>query len=324
MNILLSGCAGFIGFHVSNLIIKKYNNFKLIGIDNLINYYSVSLKKKRLKILKKSKKFKFFKIDLRDKNKLNRLFKQNKIDIVIHLAAQAGVRHSINNPKSYYESNIVGFLNIIELSNKHKVNKFIYASSSSVYGDNNIYPLKENFKIFPKNIYSASKNLNEIIANDLSKISKMKFIGLRFFTIYGIWGRPDMLIFKYLKKSFNKKTFYLNNFGNHSRDFTHVDDAVNIIDKLIKKKIKNNYMIFNICSNNPINIKQLINKINMKIKIKTKIKKIQKNNIEVLNTHGDNQKIKKYLNIKKFKNIFKEIPKIIDWYDKEKIWKLRD
>ncbi len=324
MNILLSGCAGFIGFHVSNLIIKKYNNFKLIGIDNLINYYSVSLKKKRLKILKKSKKFKFFKLDLRDKNKLNRLFKQNKIDIVIHLAAQAGVRHSINNPKSYYESNIVGFLNIIELSNKHKVNKFIYASSSSVYGDNNIYPLKENFKIFPKNIYSASKNLNEIIANDLSKISKMKFIGLRFFTIYGIWGRPDMLIFKYLKKSFNKKTFYLNNFGNHSRDFTHVDDAVNIIDKLIKKKIKNNYMIFNICSNNPINIKQLINKINMKIKIKTKIKKIQKNNIEVLNTHGDNQKIKKYLNIKKFKNIFKEIPKIIDWYDKEKIWKLRD
>ena len=322
MNILLSGCAGFIGFHVSNLIIKKYNNFKLIGIDNLNNYYSVPLKKKRLKILKESKKFKFLKLDLRDKSKLNRLFKQNKIDIVIHLAAQAGVRHSINNPKSYYESNIVGFLNIIELSNKYKVNKFIYASSSSVYGDSDIYPLKENFKIFPKNIYSASKNLNEIIANDLSKISKMKFIGLRFFTIYGIWGRPDMLIFKYLKKSFNKKTFYLNNFGNHWRDFTHIDDAINIIDKLIKKKIKNNYMIFNICSNNPINIKQLINKINMKIKIKTKIKKIQKNNIEVLDTNGDNRKIKKYLNIKKFKNIFEEIPKIIDWYDKEKIWKL--
>ena len=322
MNILLSGCAGFIGFHVSNLIIKKYNNFKLIGIDNLNNYYSVPLKKKRLKILKESKKFKFLKLDLRDKSKLNRLFKQNKIDIVIHLAAQAGVRHSINNPKSYYESNIVGFLNIIELSNKYKVNKFIYASSSSVYGDSDIYPLKENFKIFPKNIYSASKNLNEVIANDLSKISKMKFIGLRFFTIYGIWGRPDMLIFKYLKKSFNKKTFYLNNFGNHWRDFTHIDDAINIIDKLIKKKIKNNYMIFNICSNNPINIKQLINKINMKIKIKTKIKKIQKNNIEVLDTNGDNRKIKKYLNIKKFKNIFEEIPKIIDWYDKEKIWKL--
>ena len=111
MNILLSGCAGFIGFHVSNLIIKKYNNFKLIGIDNLNNYYSVPLKKKRLKILKESKKFKFLKLDLRDKSKLNRLFKQNKIDIVIHLAAQAGVRHSINNPKSYYESNIVGFLN---------------------------------------------------------------------------------------------------------------------------------------------------------------------------------------------------------------------
>jgi len=324
MNILLSGCAGFIGFHVSNLIIKKYNNFKLIGIDNLNNYYSVPLKKKRLKILKESKKFKFLKLDLRDKSKLNRLFKQNKIDIVIHLAAQAGVRHSINNPKSYYESNIVGFLNIIELSNKYKVNKFIYASSSSVYGDSDIYPLKENFRIFPKNIYSASKNLNEVIANDLSKISKMKFIGLRFFTIYGIWGRPDMLIFKYLKKSFNKKTFYLNNFGNHSRDFTHIDDAINIIDKLIKKKIKNNHMIFNICSNNPINIKQLINKINMKIKIKTKIKKIQKNNIEVLDTNGDNRKIKKYLNIKKFKNIFKEIPKIIDWYDKEKIWKLGD
>jgi len=151
----------------------------------------------------------------------------------------------------------------------------------------------------------------------------MKFIGLRFFTIYGTWGRPDMLIFKYLNKSFNNKTFYLNNFGNHLRDFTHIDDASNIIDKLIKKKIKKNYNIFNICSNNPININQLINKIDNTIKIKTKIKKIAKNNIEVLNTNGDNRKIKKYLNIKKFKNIFNEIEKIIKWYKVEKIWKLK-
>ena len=323
MNFLITGSAGFIGFHITNNILKKYKKSKIIGLDNLNNYYSVSLKKKRLKVLQKYKNFKFFKTDLTEKKKIIKLIRKNNINVVIHMAAQAGVRDSLKIPFSYFQSNFVGFLSVLEASHICKVKKFIFASSSSVYGDKNKYPIKEIENISPKNIYSASKKINEDVAKDFSRISNMKIIALRFFTIYGEYGRPDMLIFKFLKASFLNKKFLLFNYGKHERDYTHIEDAVLMINKLIKKKVNDKFQIFNVCSNNPVDISKLLNVITKYTKIKTKIQKVGKNEIEVFKTHGDNLKIKKYLKLNKFKNIFYEIEKIVNWYKKEKIWKLK-
>ncbi len=324
MNILITGCAGFIGFHLSDFLSKKYRNSKIIGFDNINNFYSPFLKKMRIKELKKNKNFFFKKIDLENKKKIENVFKKNKIKIVVHLAAQAGVRDSLKMPNSYYKSNFIGFVNIINISEANKVKKFIYASSSSVYGDKKKFPLKENIDISPKNIYSATKKINEDIANDMSKISNMKMIGLRFFTVYGIFGRPDMFIFKFLNSIFNNKKFYLYNRGNHLRDYTHIDDVVNIIVNLIKKRIAKKFQIFNICSNNPIELNKLVKFISNFVNIKPKLIKKKRNNIEVLKTHGDNKKILSFLKIKLKKNIFFELPKIITWYKKNQIWKLKN
>jgi len=324
MNILITGCAGFIGFHLTEFLSKKYKKSKIIGFDNINNFYSPILKKMRIKELKKNKNFYFKKIDLENKKKIENIFKRNKIKTVIHLAAQAGVRDSLKMPNSYFKSNFIGFMNIVNVSNNNKVKKFIFASSSSVYGDKKKFPLKENMNISPKNIYSATKKINEDIANDLSKISNMKMIGLRFFTVYGKFGRPDMFIFKFLNSLLNNKKFYLYNKGNHYRDYTHIDDVVNIIFSLIKKKITKKFQIFNICSNNPIDLNKLVKFISNFANIKPKIIKKKRNSIEVLKTHGDNKKILGFLKIKLTKNIFFELPTIIQWYKKKQIWKLKN
>ena len=324
MNILITGCAGFVGFHLSEFLSKKYKKSKIIGFDNINNFYSPILKKMRIKELKKNKNFYFKKIDLENKKKIENIFKRNKIKIVIHLAAQAGVRDSLKIPNSYFKSNFIGFMNIINISNKNKVKKFIFASSSSVYGDKKKFPLKENMDISPKNIYSATKKINEDIANDLSKISNMKMIGLRFFTIYGKFGRPDMFVFKFLNSLLNNKKFYLYNKGNHYRDYTHIDDVVNIIISLIKKKITKKFQIFNICSADPIDLNKLVKFISNFVNIKPKIIKKKRNSIEVLKTHGDNKKILGFLKIKLARNIFFELPTIIEWYKKKQIWKLKN
>jgi len=324
MNILITGCAGFVGFHLSEFLSKKYKKSKIIGFDNINNFYSPILKKMRIKELKKNKNFYFKKIDLENKKKIENIFKRNKIKIVIHLAAQAGVRDSLKIPNSYFKSNFIGFMNIINISNKNKVKKFIFASSSSVYGDKKKFPLKENMDISPKNIYSATKKINEDIANDLSKISNMKMIGLRFFTIYGKFGRPDMFVFKFLNSLLNNKKFYLYNKGNHYRDYTHIDDVVNIIISLIKKKITKKFQIFNICSDDPIDLNKLVKFISNFVNIKPKIIKKKRNSIEVLKTHGDNKKILGFLKIKLARNIFFELPAIIEWYKKKQIWKLKN
>ncbi len=324
MNFLITGSAGFIGFHLSKFLCKKFTKSKIIGFDNLNNFYSQNFKKKRVKELKKFNNFIFKKIDLSDEKKVENIFKKNKIKIVIHLAAQAGVRDSLKMPGEYIKSNFIGFLNIISFANKYKIKKFIFASSSSVYGDKKIFPLRENMKVNPKNIYSATKKINEDIAEDLSNVSNMKMIGLRFFTVYGKFGRPDMFIFKFLRSLFNKNKFNLFNYGNSYRDYTHIDDVINIIYELIKKNVKNNFQIFNVCSNKSININKLVNTISLQVQKKPKLVKRERNKIEVLKTHGDNRKILKYLNVKLSKNIFKELPKIIDWYQKNKIWKIKD
>ena len=317
MKILITGCAGFLGFHLCQKILKIDKNSQIIGIDNLNNYYSVPYKKKRLSFFKNNKKFKFYKIDISNFKKLESIFKKNKFDIVINLAAQAGVRYSISNPKEYVNSNILGFFNIAELSRIFNISKVYYASSSSVYGEKKIFPLKESEKINPKNIYSLSKKNNEEIAEIYSNYYNMKFIGLRFFTIYGEWGRPDMLILKYIIAIIKKKTFYLNNYGKHYRDFTYVKDVVDNIWLLINKNIKNKHLILNVCSNNPVSLKFILDRLN-KVFGKPKIIKRSKQIADVYKTHGDNYKINEITKLKKYTSINEGLDNLINWVKSNK------
>ena len=290
MKILVTGCAGFIGFHLCNSLLKK--NIEIIGVDNLNNYYSVKYKKKRLEILKKNKKFKFEKIDISNYQKLENIFKRKKFDLIVNLAAQAGVRYSITNPDKYVKSNVNGFFNLIELSRLYKIKKIIYASSSSVYGEKKIFPQTEDMQLEPKNFYSLSKKNNEDMARIYSTYYNIQFIGLRFFTIYGEWGRPDMLILKYIISKFRNKKFYLYNYGDHYRDFTYVGDAIKAINLLISKRFKNKNEIFNICSNNPISLKKILKRIDDTFGSPLIVRK-GKEKADVYKTHGSNKKLKK-------------------------------
>ena len=286
MRVLITGAAGFIGFNLANHLLS--NNYKVIGIDNFDKYYSITLKKKRLSILKKNKNFNFTKLDINNKKKLKVFFKGKKIDIIINLAAQAGVRYCFENPTKYVDVNILGFLNLVEEAKNNNIKKFVYASSSSVYGESKNFPLKENEKLNPKNIYAVSKKINEEIAEMHHKIDKIKFIGLRFFTVYGEWGRPDMFMLKLFKAYMTNKTFFLNNYGNHLRDFTYIGDVVKSVEKLIKKNFKK-HEIFNICSNNPVNIYEIIKNFTKKYPVKVKL--IEMHKADIIKTHGSNKKL---------------------------------
>jgi len=317
MRILITGVAGFIGTNTALRLLKK--KYTIFGLDNFDQFNSIKLKKFRLNSLKKFKNFFFKKINIIDKKSLNNYISKNKIDIIIHLAGQAGVRYSFINPSKYINSNILGFLNLVLAAKKNNIKKILYASSSSVYGNSNNFPLNENHKLNQINIYAVSKMLNEKIAETYSKISNIKFIGLRFFTIYGEYGRQDMFLFKMFKSSKKKKTFYLKNSGNHERDFTYINDVTQIIEKLIRKKTYKNE-ILNVCSNNPENILD-ITKL-FKSKNKLKIKYIKKHKADILKTHGDNTKIK---NLTKFRNFSKfrdNIFRLYEWYKDNKIYKL--
>ncbi len=231
---LITGVAGFIGFHLARRLLN--DNKKVIGIDNLNSYYSVKFKKERLKLLKKNKNFKFFKIDLSKKIHFKKLKKYYlNIDVIIHLAGQAGVRYSIKNPTTYILNNPYAYLNLLECFKKsEKLKLVLYASSSSVFGD----ILKKKNKNKPISVYAASKLSMEQISYVYSNMYKMKLVGMRFFTVYGPWGRPDMSLYKFTKKIMSNKKIDVFNFGDHYRSFTHVDDIVNNLIKLINK-IKN-------------------------------------------------------------------------------------
>ena len=314
--ILITGVAGFIGFSLAQKIIQS-KNYHVIGIDNLNTYYSKKLKLNRL-VLLKNKNFKFYKIDLTEKNKLHNLFKKYKFNIVFNLAAQAGVRYSFKNPKSYTNTNIIGFLNLIEILKNFKVDRLFFASSSSIYGDQKPFPKKEDSEVNPINLYSLSKLSNEQFANSMSKIIKTKMIGLRFFTIYGPWGRPDMMILKYLISAYKGSSFSLFNNGDHFRDFTYIDDAVNICKYLIKIKIKKKFDIFNICSSRPVRITKVLKEID-KYSKKPVIKKKARDKADVYKTYGDNKKIINFLKKKiKFTAHNQGVKNTCEWFLKNK------
>ncbi len=313
-NILLTGCAGFIGFSLANEILKKKTNH-VIGFDSVNSYYSKKLKKDRLNILKKFKNFEFYKVDITNNKKIIKILSKKKIDTVVHLAAQAGVRYSLKKPESYIDTNIKGFFNILEYFKNKKINKFIYASSSSVYGEQRKFPIKENFQDNQKNLYALTKKFNENLAEFYANSFKMNLIGLRFFTVYGEWGRPDMLYLKYLDAIKNKKRITLYNFGNHTRDFTYIKDVIEILSKIINlKKIIKGHAVYNICSGYPTNLMYFIKKIEKYYGKKCKIKKIKKQNIEILKTHGSNKKILSLIKKDKFHNLNVGLKNTINWF----------
>ena len=318
MTILVTGSAGFIGYNLCLQLLKNKNN-NIIGLDNINNYYDINLKKDRTKILKKNKNFKFKKINLLNVKALREIFKNNEIQYVVHLAAQAGVRHSIKKPKIYFKNNLEAFFNILDLSKDFKIKHFLFASTSSVYGDNNKFPLKEIYNTDkPLSFYAATKKSNEVIAHSYSYIYNLPCTGLRFFTVYGPYGRPDMALFKFSKNIIEGKQVELFNNGKHLRDFTYIDDIVNSILLIIRKPFKNNtpFKIFNIGNGKSKKLLDYLKEIENNLKMNAKIKKMPLQIGDIVKTHSDVSELMKYSNYKPKTNIDKGIKKFIKWYKK--------
>ena len=308
--ILVTGSSGFIGFHISKKLLEK--KFHIIGIDNHNNYYDPKIKIKRLKMLKKYRNFKFFKADIKNKSKLLNIFRKTNPGIVINLAAQAGVRYSFVNPQKYINSNVAGFINILEIMKMMNIKNLIYASSSSVYGNCKNFPFKENSKLNPLNFYGQTKLFNEKITGIYKDNFAIKSIGLRFFTVYGPFGRPDMFIPKILNKIKKNKIIDLYNNGNHYRDFTFVEDISDIMLRIVNnidKKFKSN--LFNVCSGKTLSIKKIIETIEKNTKKKIKLKLMPFQIGDMKKTHGSNLILRKTFKFKKFKDFNYGIKKTI-------------
>ena len=306
-NILVTGCAGFIGFNLINKINNKYN---ILGIDNLLNKSNIKLSKNRLQELKKIKNFKFIKADMSNYENLKKIFKKNKIDIVINLAAVPGVRNSFKNPHIYFKNNLIGFYNIYILSIKYKVKLFVFGSSSSVYGDT-----KGKSSNHPLSFYASTKKCNEIISHSFINFSKVKVVGLRFFTVYGPWGRPDMAVYKFTNKIFKNKSIEIYNYGNHGRDFSFIDDVVKSILLIIKNYPRlDKYQIFDIGKGKTDKLTSLIKYLSISTKKKIKSRKISQQAGDVLETKADMKKFKHNFRYLPQTNLKEGIDKFIKWF----------
>ncbi len=273
MNVLVTGAAGFIGFHLINKLLEQ--DCLIVGIDNINNYYDTELKKDRLKILRNKdpeNRFKFIKLDLADREAIDNIFFENNFEIVVNLGAQAGVRYSIENPNAYIDSNVVGFLNILEGCRHNKIKHLVYASSSSVYGMNIKQPFStEDVVDYPISLYAATKKTNELMAHTYSHLYNIPTTGLRFFTVYGPYGRPDMAYFSFTKKILKGETIDVYNNGEMQRDFTYIDDIVEGIVRILDKVpvVQNSaitiakapYKIYNIGNNQPVTLRRFITAI---------------------------------------------------------------
>ena len=330
MKILITGSSGFIGFHLSKLLLEKGNNVH--GIDSMNNYYDVSLKKARLKILLKHKKFSFSKANLENNKKIENIFRKFKPKIVIHLAAQAGVRYSIDKPRVYLKSNIDGTFNVIESSHKIGVKHLIMASSSSVYGANKKIPFKEIDKTETQlSIYASTKKSNESMAHSYSNIWNIPITMLRFFTVYGPWGRPDMALFKFTKGIIENKKIDIYNNGKMYRDFTYIDDIVNGINLLIKKppsinqikKYKNDslslvapFRVLNIGNTKKVYLLDFIKQIETELKKKAIRNYMPLQKGDVKQTLSDTRLLKNIINYTPKINYKVGIKKFLNWYKK--------
>ena len=338
MKIFITGSSGFIGFHLSKKMVAE--NYKVIGIDNINDYYDPNLKLARLNELNIDTSdivynqeiqgdITFIKLDIKDLDAMKNLFKKYKFDYVVNLAAQAGVRYSLINPHSYVDNNITGFLNILECCRAFPVEHLVFASSSSVYGLSEEIPFNENNSTdHPLAMYAASKKANEMMAHSYAHLFNIPSTGLRFFTVYGPWGRPDMALFIFTKNILEGKKIDLFNFGNHIRDFTYIDDIIEPILRLINKPPKNNnktrtndpsessapFKIYNIGNNNPKKLMEFVKAIESKLNKKAKInlKPLQKG--DVYETYADTNKLLQATRYKSKTDIDKGIGNFIDWF----------
>ena len=317
--VLITGAAGFIGFHLSKSLLKK--NFDVVAVDNLNDYYSVELKKSRLEILTKNFT-RFDKIDITNFNELKTCFIKEKPDLVIHLAAQAGVRYSLENPNSYVQNNIVGFFNILEICKNFNIEKLIFASSSSVYGNSNKYKFDENDHVDnPLNMYSASKKSNELMAYTYSNLYNVPCVGLRFFTVYGPWGRPDMAYFKFTKNIINDVPIEVYGNGEMSRDFTYIDDIVHGILELVnidnKKLFTDNvpFEILNLGNDSPVELNEFISIIEKTIGKKAIKQFLEIQPGDVKRTSANLKKIQSKIDFFPKTKIEAGLPKFIEWYN---------
>ena len=329
MKILVTGSAGFIGFSLCNKLLERGDN--IIGIDNHNNYYDPKIKDSRLNQLLNYSNYQHYRIDLVNRTDLDKIFKDHKPFKVVNLAAQAGVRYSMENPLAYINSNIVGFAHILENCRHYKVNHLVYASTSSVYGANTKMPFSENDSAnHPLSVYAASKKSNELMAHSYSNLYKLPTTGLRFFTVYGPWGRPDMALFKFTKNILEEKPIDVFNYGKHTRDFTYIDDIVEGLIKIIDNTAENNinwnsnlpdsasskvpWRIYNIGNNNPVKLMDYIDALQKTLGKKAKINFLPLQPGDVPDTYASVDNLKKEFNYKPKTSVTEGVSNFVKWY----------
>jgi len=331
MTILVTGAAGFIGFHLCKRLLTLGE--EVVGIDNINSYYDQKLKTARLNILKENseKNFHFYKESIENKDAVLNIFEKYKPIKVVNLAAQAGVRYSIENPDAYVKANLVGFLNIIECCRNAKIKHFVYASSSSVYGGNKLMPFSENHSVdHPVSLYAATKKSNELIAHSYSHLYNLPSTGLRFFTVYGPWGRPDMALFIFTKSILEGKPIEVYNHGNMLRDFTYIDDIIESVLRIINKAPKkddtfdmNNpspsyswapHKIFNIGNSQPTKLMDFINAIENSLGKEAKKIFLPLQPGDVPGTSSNTELLEKWINFKPYTSVEEGINKFVNWY----------
>jgi UDP-glucuronate 4-epimerase len=325
--ILITGSAGFIGFCVTRYLLK--NNNRIIGYDNVNNYYDTKLKEDRIKILQKYSMFQFVRNDLCSDKILEQLFDEYHFETVIHLAAQAGVRYSLENPRVYIDSNIVGFLNILECCRKYNTKHLVYASSSSVYGLNTKQPFSEKDPVdHPASLYAATKKSNELMAHTYSHLFGLPTTGLRFFTVYGPWGRPDMAVFKFTKAILENKPIDVYNNGKMKRDFTYIDDIVDGIICVVNHiptynstdnfsnpaTSKSPFRIYNIGNNKPIELLELISILESTLGRKAKLNLLPIQPGDVTETYADISRLNYEIGFTPVTNTETGIKQFVEWY----------
>ncbi|WP_314138080.1 NAD-dependent epimerase [Buttiauxella noackiae] len=329
MKFLVTGAAGFIGFHVSERLLAA--GHQVIGIDNLNDYYDVNLKQARLDLLAPHSSFRFDEIDLADRNAMAELFAKEKFDRVIHLAAQAGVRYSIDNPHAYADSNLVGHLNVLEGCRHNKVGHLLYASSSSVYGLNRKLPFSTDDTVdHPISLYAATKKANELMSHTYSHLYGLPTTGLRFFTVYGPWGRPDMALFKFTRAIVEGKSIDVYNHGQMRRDFTYIDDIAEAIVRLqdVIPQVDSEwtveegtpatssapYRVYNIGNSNPVTLMDYITAL------ETSLGKVAQKNMmpmqpgDVLETSADTKALHDVIGFKPQTSVQDGVQRFVDWY----------
>lgn len=316
IKILITGAAGFIGHALSKHLLNN-GNYEVVGIDNMNAYYSVELKKSRLATLEENSNFTFYKMDIADHESLNDLFVKSQFDYVVNLAAQAGVRYSIENPRAYTESNLVGFSNILEACRHHKIKHLVFASSSSVYGRNEKVPFSEEDRVdLPVSYYAATKKANEVMAASYSHLYNLPISGLRFFTVYGPWGRPDMAPWLFTDAILHNRPIKVFNNGDMLRDFTYIDDIVEGIVRLLDNPPVKDlpYEIYNIGNNRPEKLADFISAIEKACGIEAQKVNYPMQDGDVPVTYADTNKLNQAVGFSPDTNLQSGIERFVAWF----------